>query len=492
MILESDTDINNIFELFRDSYKNIDFRSALYKKHDSWNRILTILRFSNNSEMEISNHYKDLNLKKYETENFKIEYKIFEVSEWEDLIIELYNEMNEDLEIYDIDEFRYNENQYEEYKSTFLDEFKALLNTPSRRFFYTEEEVKNHNHINFYYILPNKNKHHNKFYKILNEEILGLGEDDIYDVLNRTLQLEGYSSHNSLFISIIFPIYINLKDLVYSHDVLSGKVYYHNIFNGSKIFIRIYSEPNYQNNSLKGVEELIINKDNQDTKPLKNEFYESPFQIDFSNYDCDPNFIIRVLWERFPKIYLIDFQKSFGSPRYLKSFEELGSEIIDDNDQQEIAGLRYQFIIDPDIAFKDDYKEIIADINNAYRKGFFNCVYILIRKLLENLLIDCLRKYYTMQKVEKFFDDDKNKFLPFSELRINFNKMINDKDFKASVGQVQQVIIDYLEIFKETGDASAHSFFSINHHHLIEQNRDKLIILLNQFVKIHNRLFYWE
>ncbi len=488
MNLDLNTDINKIFELLKESYKNIDFRSALYKKHDNWNRILTILRFSNKSESEINKHYEDLNLRRYKTENFNIEYKIFEVSKWEDKIIELYNEMNEDLEIYDIDEFHYNENQYEEYKSTFLDEFKAIHNTPSRRFFYTEEEVKNHNHINFYYSLPNINEHHNKFYKILNEEILGLGEDNIYDVLNRTLQLDGYSSYNGLFISILFPIYINIKDLVYSQDVLSGNVYYHNIFNGSKIFIRIYSEPNYKDNSLKGGEELIISKDNQETKSLKNNFYESSFQIDFSNYECDPNFIIRVLWERFSKIYLIDFQKSFGSPRYLKSFKELGSEIMDENDEQEIDGLKYQFIIDPEIPFTDDYKEIIDDINNAYRKKFFDCGYILVRKLLENLLIDCLRKYYTMHNVDKFFNDEKRKFLPFSKLRLNFNTMINDKDFIASVGEIQQILIDYLEIFKETGNASAYSFFSINHHHLMEENRDKLMILLKQLVKIYNKL----
>ena len=225
MNLDLNIEINKLFELLKDSYKNIDFRSALYKKDDSWNRILTIIRFSNKSESEINKHYEDLNLNRFKTENFKIEYKIFEVSKWEDTIIELYDELNEDLEIYDIDEFHYKENQYEEYESTFLDEFKAIHNTPSRRFFYTEEEVKKHNHINFYYSLPNINEHHNKFNKILNEEILGLGEDNIYDVLNRTLQLDGYSSITGLFISILFPIYINIKDLVYSQDVLSGNVY---------------------------------------------------------------------------------------------------------------------------------------------------------------------------------------------------------------------------------------------------------------------------
>lgn len=278
--------------------------------------------------------------------------------------------------------------------------------------------------------------------------------------------------------------------MAYSKDILTGKVFFHNIFNGSKIFFRIYSEPNYRSNNLIDSEELIIKKDDQGTISLKNDYFDFSFQSDFSEYDCDPNFKIRIFWDKIPNIYLFDLEKSFGSPRYLKSFEKLEKNLVDVDDEQKKSDfkLKYEIIIDLDIAIKEGYREIIGDINNAYRKGLFDCVYILVRKLLENLIIDCLRKYYTMQNINKFYNRDKERFHLFSRLRKNFNEMINDQEFKGSVGNIPQVVIDYLEGFRETGNASAHSFFSVNHHHLIEDNRDRLIIIIKQLVRIYNNI----
>ena len=93
-----------------------------------------------------------------------------------------------------------------------------------------------------------------------------------------------------------------------------------------------------------------------------------------------------------------------------------------------------------------------------------------------------------MQNSIKFYNRYKERFHSFSRLRKNFNEMINDQEFKGSVGYIPQVVIDYLEVFRETGNASAHSFFSVNHHHLIEDNQDKLIILIKQLVKICNNI----
>ena len=66
--------------------------------------------------------------------------------------------------------------------------------------------------------------------------------------------------------------------------------------------------------------------------------------------------------------------------------------------------------------------------------------------------------------------------------------MINDKKFLAQVDKIPSRVIDYLDIFKETGNASAHSFFSINHQLVIEENRDRLEILLKQLTKIYKKL----
>jgi len=485
MIQELNKNIYEIFELLKDSYGHIDFRSVLFRKDGCQNRLFTILRFSNKTEGEINKHYEELKIEKIKTENFEVEHRVVQVSEWEDLLIGLYNEIYEEIEIYDNDEFRYNYNQYEQFKSVFIEEFKPLYNTPSMRFYYTEEEVKKHNLISFHYNLSNENKDHNELFKILNKEILRIGEDDIHDIINRTLELDGYGSYNRL-ISILLPIYININDLAYSNDILTGKVIFHKIFNGSKIFLRIYSEPNYNNKKLTGREEFTIEKDGEETVSLENEYYESSFQIDFTKYDCDPNFKIRIFWDKIPNIYLVNLEKSFGSPKYLKSYEKLAN--IDEEQKKIDFKLNYENIIDLVIAIKEDYMEIIDNINNAYRKGLFDCVYILVRKLLENLMIDCLRKYYTMHKVDKFYNRHKEKFHSFSQLKINLNEMINDQDFKGSVGDIRQALIDYLEIFRETGNSSAHSFFSINHQHLIEDNRDKLIIIITQLVKIYNNI----
>lgn len=485
MIQELNKDIYEIFELLKDSYRHIDFRSVKLRIDGRQNRLFTILRFSNRTEGEIHKHFEELKIEKIKTESFEVEHSVVQVSEWEDLIIEFYDEIYEGIEIYDNDEFRYNYNQYEQFKSVFIEEFKPFYNTPSMRFYFTEEEVKKHNLISYHYNLSKEDKDPNELFKILNNEILRIGEDNIHDVINRTLELDNYGSYDRL-ISILFPIYININNLAYSNDILTGKVIFHKIFNGSKIFFRIFSEPNYHNKKLTGSEELIINKDGENTISLENEYYEFSFQIDYSQYDCDPNFKIRIFWDKIPNIYLVNLEKSFGSSRYLKSYENLLK--LDEEQKKIDFKVNYENIIDLDIAIKEDYKEIVNDINNAYGMELFDCVYILVRKLLENLMIDCLRKYYTMHNIDKFYNQHKEKFHSFSQLKINLNEMINDQGFKGSVGDIQQVIIDYLEIFRETGNSSAHSFFSINHRQLIDDNRDKLTILITLLFKIYNKI----
>ncbi|KKN18020.1 hypothetical protein LCGC14_0959940 [marine sediment metagenome] len=315
-----------------------------------------------------------------------------------------------------------------------------------------------------------------------------LGEDNIYDIINRVMQIDGYNSQNGLFISILLPIYVRIKDLNYEKGVLSGKVEFHKIFSGSKIFFRIFSKPNCENESLCGTEEFLIDIEHKETDITSHDYHEIPISLDFKKYDCDPNFEIRVLWDKFYESFLIDFQKSFGSPRYIKQFEDLKIELSEKNQDVESTNLKYQNLIDLDISLDNDYRKIITDINNAYTKGFYDCVYILVRKLIENLLIDCLRKFYKMEKIGKFYDQDRGIFLPFTKLKLNFSIMINDDEFKAAVGKMQQVLIDYFEIFKETGNASAHSFFSINHSYIIEENRDKLMILVDQLARIYRKL----
>ncbi len=485
MLNEIKLSIHQIVELLIDSYKTIDYRCILYKKHDNWNRILTVLRFSNQSQEEINHRFLDLSLNKFSIKNLKIEYGVINISEWESFLIGIYDDLNEEVEIFEPNEFHYNYKEYEKYEESFLSEFKASINTKSARSsLLTENEIKNYNIINYYYCLHDLNEHHNKFSDSLNEEVMLLGEDNIYDVINRVMQLDGYSSQNSLYISILMPIYIKIRNLSYESSKLSGTIEFHKIFSGSKIFFRIFSEPTYKIASLKGTEELSIDFEHKGAKAIKHEYYEIPILIDFKNYDCDPNFEIRVFWEKFHENYLVTFQKSFGSPRYMQQFEELKVDLSEGIQNLEISN--YQYLIDPGISIDDDYKKIITNINEAFKRGLYDCVYILVRKLLENYLIDCLRLYYSMKQTDKFYN--KGKFLSFNTLKLNFNKMINEDNFRAAVSPIQQAIIDYLDIFRESGNASAHSFFSIDHQQIMEDNKERLKILLELLSKIFRGL----
>ncbi len=144
--------------------------------------------------------------------------------------------------------------------------------------------------------------------------------------------------------------------------------------------------------------------------------------------------------------------------------------------------LKFDRIIERSIKFSEDtYNAIIREINTSYLHYCFSGMYILIRKLLENLVLDSLRLFYGTNRVEKYYNE--GRFLGFNQLRLNFQTMIKETDFIQKAHTVDQKIIDWLLIFKESGDIHAHSVFSIGHQNLIEENKgilNNLIIFLEQ------------
>lgn len=149
-----------------------------------------------------------------------------------------------------------------------------------------------------------------------------------------------------------------------------------------------------------------------------------------------------------------------------------------------LTPLKYEKIIE-DIDLKDStYQDVINEINGTYKNHFFTSMYILIRKLLENLLYDCLKKYYGTQHKEMFFNQAENRHHGFGNLRKNFSKLINEADFIENVDKIDQKIIDLLKEFKDSGDINAHSLFNFPHQRFVEDKKDEIFILLNKFMSI--------
>lgn len=141
--------------------------------------------------------------------------------------------------------------------------------------------------------------------------------------------------------------------------------------------------------------------------------------------------------------------------------------------------LKYDKIIEEMNLQDATYEEVIAEINGTYINYYFASMYIMVRKLLENLLYDCLKAFYGTQDIEKYYNPGKNRHQGYGVLIDSFNQMINDTQFKTIVGDVDQRFIDLLKEFQETGNRNAHSLFNLAHQDFIEERKDKI----NNFIK---------
>ncbi len=159
--------------------------------------------------------------------------------------------------------------------------------------------------------------------------------------------------------------------------------------------------------------------------------------------------------------------------------EDLKQNYVDISESKSIS-LEFDLIIE-DIELGDKkYQEVIKEINGTYQDFYFTSMYILIRKLLENLIYDCLKYYYGTRNVDKYFNTGDDRHHGFGTLISKFNEMINDSDFKRDVGDVEQGYIDFLKKFQEKGNKNAHSLFNLPHQDFIEQRKEKINILLKK------------
>lgn len=491
--MELEIDLYHLFELLKESYKFIDYRSILYKKNEEWIRFLTILRFSNESIESIKSRHANFKLDRYKTNKLRIDYQILEVHEWEEKIIDIYNELNEEFDIYDYDDFRFDTNKYDKFMEEMYSEVKIFLNTPNRRFSLTENELSKNNLITFNLGFNTNTKHLN-FSKIANREILLLGDDNIYDVINRTFQLDGYSSNNNLYISINFPIYFIIDNLQFSQQQLSGKIIYHKIYKGSKVFFRIYSEPNFREDFFVGDKIFIIGDKSEETDVIlspDNGLFEKSFSISFEEYDCDPNFKIRVYWDRITT-NIIDFQKSFDTPRYNKKFEEMNSEIQSEENElniHESFQIKDKFI---DLDFSDYdltyYKSYIKLINGiANHPDFYMILPLLLRTLFENLLQDIFSQSLHDSSSDLYYRRG-NRYHDFSKL-IALLDLLKDDEYGPYIsGKITKDIINELDDIREMGNITVHNIIRKTPSTYTNEKKDKTIITLKPLLVSYKNL----
>ena len=111
----------------------------------------------------------------------------------------------------------------------------------------------------------------------------------------------------------------------------------------------------------------------------------------------------------------------------------------------------------------NDYfrKGHLEEINKAYTYTCYTSVFIMLRKIVENMLIDILRFKFppnTQENKELYFDINQNRFKDFSIIIANLKK--KSPDFGIEKKLVER-IADLSKSFKDKTNDKTHSWFHL-------------------------------
>jgi len=107
-------------------------------------------------------------------------------------------------------------------------------------------------------------------------------------------------------------------------------------------------------------------------------------------------------------------------------------------------------------------KTHIEELFKAHSAGCFTSVYILFRKILENLLIDILRAKYPEKRKEfkeLYYDISQNRFRDFSKILENIKS--KRSDFGIDGKKIIDRLIQLVKPFKKDANDKAHSWYHI-------------------------------
>jgi len=110
----------------------------------------------------------------------------------------------------------------------------------------------------------------------------------------------------------------------------------------------------------------------------------------------------------------------------------------------------------------------IDEINRAYTNNCYTSVFILARKIVENLTIDIMRKRFpsnTLDNKHLYFDTAKKRFKDFSVILRNFYNKRNEFDIDKI--EIIKRLYDKALLLKEDANDKTHSWY-----HLVERKKE--------------------
>lgn len=134
----------------------------------------------------------------------------------------------------------------------------------------------------------------------------------------------------------------------------------------------------------------------------------------------------------------------------------------------------------------DFYYTLVETINRSFAIGIYPAVSVFSRKLLENLLVDILRKKFTGTNVEMYFDVNHRRHHSFNVLLKNFEENLDQ--FHPSMPSLDHEFINKLNKFREVGNSAAHTLELDVRREDLKGQKDDLEFLTKCLVRLFNNI----
>lgn len=218
-------------------------------------------------------------------------------------------------------------------------------------------------------------------------------------------------------------------------------------------------------------------KINEDIEYLKN---EGIFLINYNPHETLSEFYASTRG----KFGTYNERRHYVSDLYLKTDEKIRGILEDIDDATEYKSfIRVQYI-EKITVYDNYYYDLINLINDCYSLKLYPVIPSLIRKILENMVIDILRKKYGMTDITKFYNPHEGRFLNFRTLLDNLKE--NLSDFTGT--SLDNNVINKIDDFRVQGNSYSHSL-ELDYNNILpklDNQRDELNDLIKKLNRIHD------
>jgi len=132
------------------------------------------------------------------------------------------------------------------------------------------------------------------------------------------------------------------------------------------------------------------------------------------------------------------------------------------------------------------YRNMVAEINRVYRVGADSATLVLVRKAIENSIIDIMRNEYGLAESDLFFNQEEGQLRSLSELVDNLDDRLDDFD-EYNVA-TNQTLITRINELKENGNIEAHSVASEHSQEDMDDYSTKTNFVLNTLFELRRRI----